>query len=388
MIMAGRGFGKSRSGAEWVQEKARAMPGSRGAMVARTAADVRDVMVEGVSGILAIAEDDFVPEYRPGKRRLEWPNGSTALLYSGEEPNALRGPAFHWAWCDELAAWKYVDTWDMLQFGLRLGENPQCCITTTPRPTKVIKDLVKDEHCIVVRGSTYDNRPNLAPGFFRQIIKKYEGTRLGRQELNAELLEDNPGALWTRAILDETRVRAVPELVRIVVGVDPEASSEDDSAETGIIVVGLGTDGHGYVLDDCTLRGLPGEWGAQAVSAFSRWQANKVVGEVNNGGEMVGYVVGICANEAGVFVPYEAKRASHSKEARADPVSALYQQRRVHHVGTYAELEDQLTEWVPGKGIKSPDRLDALVWALTDLMVDVIEEATVWDEPPEPLTTW
>jgi len=357
-------------------------------MVARTAADVRDVMVEGVSGILADSPEDFMPEYRPGKRRLEWPNGSTALLYSGEEPNALRGPAFHWAWADELAAWKYPDTWDMLQFGLRLGENPQCCITTTPRPTKIIKDLVADPFCIVVRGSTYDNRANLAPGFFRQIIKKYEGTRLGRQELNAELLEDNPGALWTRAIIDANRVSALPELVRIVVGVDPEASSGEESAETGILVVGLGADGHGYVLDDVTIRGTPGEWGAQAVSAYSRWEANKVVGEVNNGGEMVGYVVGTCANAANVFVPYRAVRASHSKEARADPVSALYAQGLVHHVGVFAELEDQMTEWVPGQGMRSPDRVDALVWAITDLMLDIEYEATVYDEVPAPITSW
>jgi len=387
-MLAGRGFGKSRSGAEWCIEKAREMPGSRGAMVARTAADVRDVMVEGVSGILADSPEDFMPEYRPGKRRLEWPNGSTALLYSGEEPNALRGPAFHWAWADELAAWKYPDTWDMLQFGLRLGENPQCCITTTPRPTKIIKDLVADPFCIVVRGSTYDNRANLAPGFFRQIIKKYEGTRLGRQELNAELLEDNPGALWTRAIIDANRVSALPELVRIVVGVDPEASSGEESAETGILVVGLGADGHGYVLDDVTIRGTPGEWGAQAVSAYSRWEANKVVGEVNNGGEMVGYVVGTCANAANVFVPYRAVRASHSKEARADPVSALYAQGLVHHVGVFAELEDQMTEWVPGQGMRSPDRVDALVWAITDLMLDIEYEATVYDEVPAPITSW
>jgi phage terminase large subunit-like protein len=353
-------------------------------MVARTAADVRDVMVEGVSGILAISPDDFVPDYKPGKRRLEWPNGTVALLYSGEEPNALRGPAFHWAWADEFCAWRYQETWEMLQFGLRLGENPQTCVSTTPRPTKHLKDLVADPFCITVRGSTYDNRLNLAPGFFRQVIRKYEGTRLGLQELNAEILDDNPGALWTRAILDETRVSIVPPLTRIVVGVDPEASSGEDSAETGIVVAGLGVDGHGYVLDDCTIRGSPIEWGRQAVAAYHRWSADRLVGEVNNGGETIGYVI-LSIDDT---VAYKAVHASRSKQARAEPISALWEQGRCHMVGCFPELEDSLTEWVPGQGMASPDRLDGMVWALWELMLTTEYEATVYDEVPAPITSW
>ncbi|GEM_PF-1312436 len=378
----------SRAGAEWVIKTARNNPGCRIAMVARTAADVRDVMIEGDSGIMNISPADFTPRYRPSIRRLEWPNGSQATLFSAEEPDALRGPQHHFGWLDEIAAWSHPEAFEMFLFGLRLGTHPRVVITTTPRPTKIIKDLIADPTCVTVRGSTYENRANLAPAYFSQIIRKYEGTRLGRQEINGEILDDNPGALWTRAIIDANRVSALPELVRIVVGVDPEASSGEESAETGILVVGLGADGHGYVLDDVTIRGTPGEWGAQAVSAYSRWEANKVVGEVNNGGEMVGYVVGTCANAANVFVPYRAVRASHSKEARADPVSALYAQGLVHHVGVFAELEDQMTEWVPGQGMRSPDRVDALVWAITDLMLDIEYEATVYDEVPAPLTSW
>jgi phage terminase large subunit-like protein len=380
LLLAGRGFGKSRAGAEWVIAKAREHPGCRIAMVARTAADTRDVMVEGESGVLAISAPDFKPEYQPSKRRVIWPNGSQATLFSAEEPDALRGPQSHFAWCDEVASWKYPETWDMMLFGLRLGTHPQVVITTTPRPVKLVKELTTDPSCITVRGSTYENRANLAPAFFSQIVTKYEGTRLGRQELNAEVLDDNPGALWTRALIEASRVTTAPHFTRIVVGVDPEATSTEDSAETGIIVAGLGVDGHGYIIDDRSVLGTPHEWGTAAVTAYHRNNADRIVGEVNNGGEMVGYVIYSIDDS----VAYKAVHASRSKQARAEPVSALYEQGRVHHLGTFPELEDQMSEWVPGTGARSPDRLDALVWALTELMLEQDDYQTlVYDDEPE-----
>ena len=354
-------------------------------MVARTAADTRDVMVEGESGVLAISPPDFVPVYVSSARRLTWPNGSQATLYSAEEPDLLRGPQHHYAWADELASWKRPETWDMLMFGLRLGAHPQVVVTTTPRPVRLVKELVADPTCITVRGSTYENRANLAPSFFSQIVTKYEGTRLGRQELMAEILDDNPGALWTRDLIERTRVTHAPHLVRIAVGVDPEASSGESSAETGIIVAGLGIDGHGYILDDATIRGTPFEWGSQAVAAYHRHQADRMVGEVNNGGDMVGYVI----QSIDPTVAFTAVHASRSKQARAEPVSALYERGLVHHVGAFPELEDQLCEFVPASGHASPDRLDALVWAITALMLEQEPVQTiVYDDEPDLISQW
>lgn len=349
-------------------------------MVARTAADTRDVMVEGESGVLAISPPDFVPVYVSSARRLTWPNGSQATLYSAEEPDLLRGPQHHYAWADELASWKRPETWDMLMFGLRLGAHPQVVVTTTPRPVRLVKELVADPTCITVRGSTYENRANLAPSFFSQIVTKYEGTRLGRQELMAEILDDNPGSLWNRTLIEDARVTTAPPFVRVVVGVDPEATSGENAAETGIVVAGVGVNGHGYVLDDRSVLGTPHEWGTAAVTAYHRNQADRIVGEVNNGGEMVGYVIYSIDDS----VAYKAVHASRSKQARAEPVSALYEQGRVHHLGTFPELEDQMTEWAPGTGARSPDRLDALVWALTELMLEQDDYQTlVYDDEPE-----
>ena len=385
LLLAGRGFGKSRAGAEWIIRKARDRPGCRIAMVARTAADTRDVMVEGESGVLAISPPDFVPVYVSSARRLTWPNGSQATLYSAEEPDLLRGPQHHYAWADELASWKRPETWDMLMFGLRLGAHPQVVVTTTPRPVRLVKELVADPTCITVRGSTYENRANLAPSFFSQIVTKYEGTRLGRQELNAEVLDDNPGALWTRALIEAARVTAAPHFTRIVVGVDPEATSTENSAETGIIVAGLGADGHGYIIDDRSVLGTPHEWGTAAVTAYHRNNADRIVGEVNNGGEMVGYVIYSIDDS----VAYKAVHASRSKQARAEPVSALYEQGRVHHLGTFPELEDQMSEWVPASGARSPDRLDAMVWAITELMLEQeAYQTVVYDDEPEMISQW
>lgn len=380
LMLMGRGAGKTRSGAEWVTGLADEYPGCRIAVVARTAADARDVIVEGESGILAVAPPGFVPEYMPSKRRVVWPNGSIATLYSGEEPDQLRGPQHHFALCDELASWKYPEAFDMLMFGLRLGEHPRVAITTTPKPVKLIKELIADPTCAVVRGSTYENRANLAPSFFSQIVRKYEGTRLGRQELLAEILDDNPGALWTRDLIEKNRKTINPPFTRVVVGVDPEATSGETAAETGIVVAGLATNGHAYVLDDNTIRGTPLEWGTAAVTAYHKHKADRVIPEINNGGEMIEYVI----RTIDPTVAIRTVHASRSKQARAEPVAALYEQGRVHHLGVFAELEDQMCEWVPADGQPSPDRLDALVWALTDLVLDRgDDEYIVYADEPE-----
>ncbi len=343
------------------------LPGSRGALVARTTGDVRDVIVEGESGILAVSPPWFRPKWEPSKRRLTWQNGSLATTYSGDEPDQLRGPQNHWAWCDELAAWRHQDTFDQLKFGLRLGRAPQCIITTTPRPTPHIKALLKEPACRVTRGSSYDNRLNLPPAFFADILARYEGSRLGRQEIHAEVLDDNPGALWTRAVLDAGRVSKAPELTQIVVAVDPPITSGEGAAEAGIVVVGVAKVGvvlHGYVLDDRSVRGTPAVWAKQAVAAFYAFRANLIVAEANQGGEMVAHTI----RTEDRSVPVEMVHASRGKQTRAEPVSALYEQGRVHHVGSFPALEDQQCEWVPGEG-ESPDRVDAAVWGLTRLMV-------------------
>jgi phage terminase large subunit-like protein len=285
LLLAGRGFGKTRTLAEWVCDQAASGQASRIALVAATAADARDVLVEGESGILAVAPPWCRPIYEPSKRRLTWPNGVIATTFSAEEPDRLRGPQHDAAVCDELASWSHPETWDMLQFGLRLGRKPRCLIATTPRPTKLLRELLAREgHDVVVtRGSSYDNKANLAPAFFAQIVKKYEGTRLGRQELNAELLEDTPGALWSQGLIDGTRISAAPELTRIVVAIDPAATSGEDADETGVVVVGQDKDGQGYVLADCSGRYTPIEWARIAISAYRTHHADRIVAERNNG---------------------------------------------------------------------------------------------------------
>lgn len=375
LILAGRGFGKTRSGAEWVLDQVERKGRKRIALVARTAADIRDVMVEGESGIMTVAHPARRPIYEPSKRRLTWPKlGAIATTFTADEPDQLRGPQHDGAWCDEIAAWRYgQETWDQLQMILRLGTQPQACITTTPRPTPLVKMLVSDPFELgkpggtaITKGSTFDNQANLAKSFIRKIRKKYEGTRLGRQELFAEILDDNPGALWKRKpMLDELRVNRHPPLIRIVVGVDPAVSSNENSAETGIVAAGLGEDGHAYVLDDASLVGTPGEWGNAAVTVYNTRKADRIIGEVNNGGDLVEANIRAVAND----VSYKAVRASRGKQTRAEPIAALYEQKRVHHVGQFPHLEDQLCDWDPTTGTKSPDRLDALVWTLTELML-------------------
>src|SRR6516162_5506012 len=350
LLLAGRGFGKTRCGAEWVRAEVKAGR-RRIALVGPTAADARNVMVEGASGILAISPDPERPLYEPSKRRLTWPNGAVATTYSADEPERLRGPQHDAAWCDEFAAWRYPEAWDMLMFGMRLGGDPRVVVTTTPKPTKVIRDLLDDPTTIITRGTSYDNATNLAPAFLAQIVKRYEGTRLGRQELNAEVLEDVPGALWNRKRLEELRwphFKAVPELVRIVVAIDPAASSSEDADETGIILAGKDANGTGYVLGDYSGRYTPTQWAWRAIALYREHKADRIVAEVNNGGEMV----------------------------RAEPVAALYEQRpgRVWHVGSFPRLEDQMCGFTTNFDRKtagfSPDRVDALVWAFTDLLVE------------------
>lgn len=364
LILAGRGFGKTRTGGERINGWAREDRYGRFALVGRTAADVRDVMVEGESGILACSPPWFMPKYEPSKRRLTWPNGAIATTYSADEPDALRGPQHTKAWCDEPAAWKYEDTWDQMMFGLRLGAKPQVVATTTPRPTRLIRMLANAKTTHVTRGTTYENKSNLSPVFWQQITTKYEGTRLGRQELEAILLDDAEGALWKRdAMIERYRVLQAPELIRVVVGVDPPASHSVESAECGIIVAGLGTDGHGYVLDDLSLQGSPNEWARQAVTGYYRYHADRLVAEVNQGGDMVEAVIrGIDEK-----VAFKSVRATRGKQLRAEPVAAIYEQGRGHHVGAFPYVEDQMCQWVQGD--VSPDRLDALVWTFTELMV-------------------
>lgn len=369
LILAGRGSGKTRTGAQWTIKEVHGGK-RRGALIAETAADARDVMVEGESGILACSPPWFRPKYEPSKRRLTWPNGAIATTYSAEEPDQLRGPQHDFAWGDELAKWRYADAWDQLNLGLRLGNDPRVLITTTPRPTPIIRELMKDPLCRVTRGSTYENRGNVAPKWLNDILRKYQGTRLGRQELEAEILDDAPGALWKREQIDADRVIEIPELLRVVVAVDPSVSASAGSAATGIVVAGIGTDHHGYVLEDASLlQPTPEAWGQAAIAAYHARKADRIIGEVNNGGDLVEANIRAIAKDTPVA--FKQVRASRGKQVRAEPVAALYEQHRVHHVGTLALLEDELVQWEPLTASWSPNRLDALVWAITELMLGV-----------------
>jgi phage terminase large subunit-like protein len=371
LLLAGRGFGKTRTGAEWVIERAGSGQAKRLALVAPTAADARDVMVEGESGILAISPPWFMPLYEPSRRRLTWPNGAIATTYSADEPDRLRGPQHDAAWCDEVGAWRFPEAWDMLMFGLRLGTDPRVVVTTTPRPTKLIRELLgrAGKDVVVTRGSTYENRANLAAAFFDQIVRKYEGTRLGRQELDADVLDDVPGALWSREGIEAVRHQRALDLERIVVAIDPAATSGEDADETGIIVAGKDAQGHGYVLADASGRYAPADWAKTAIALYRAHSADRIVAEVNSGGEMVEATLRMVDPN----VPFTSVRASRGKVVRAEPVAALYEQGRVHHVGTFAKLEDQMcsftTDFDRSRAGYSPDRVDALVWALTDLLV-------------------
>jgi phage terminase large subunit-like protein len=328
-------------------------------------------MIEGPSGILATAPAWCRPEYEPSKRKLTWPNGAVAHAFSSEEPDRLRGPQHDLCWADELAAWNDAQAcWDMLMFGLRLGRCPRWIATTTPKPLKLLKSLVAREgrDVVVTRGSTYENRENLAPGFLAEIEARYAGTRLGQQEIEAAILEDFQGALWSREMLDRARFRGtVPDLKRVVVAIDPSGTGGDDGGDAvGIIVAGVGVDGFGYVLADRTCKLSPAGWGARAVAAYREFQADRIVAERNFGGAMVQHVI----RTVDPNVPYREVTASRGKVQRAHPIASLYEQGRVRHVGNFSELEDQMAA-MTGDGFAgdgSPDRADALVWALSELM--------------------
>lgn len=377
LVLAGRGFGKTRSGAEFVREEVHAGRAGRVALVGSTAADARDVIVEGESGILATSPAWDRPTYEPSKRRLTWPNGAIATLYSADEPERLRGPQHDLAWGDELAAWRYPDAYDQLMFGLRLGAKPRAIFTTTPKPVKLVTDLLKDPSCVVTRGSTYANRANLAPAFFRQIIRKYEGTRLGRQELNAEVLEDVEGALWTLGMIESARLTladlALVKVGRTVVAIDPNVTKDASADEAGVVAVmrgvgrcPCGQSRCGYVLRDASGLIGPMEWARRAVGLYHDLTADRIVAEINNGGDLVETQIRV----VDARVAYKGVHAAKAKRTRAEPVAALYEQGRVHHIGTFPQLEDQLTRWVPDIGLPSPGRLDALVWGVTELMVE------------------
>ncbi|MEN6537373.1 MAG: terminase family protein [Bryobacteraceae bacterium] len=385
LIQAGRGFGKTRVLAEEIIAWAQKSPGEIAHVVGRTAAEVRDVLVIGPAGILAHCPPWFKPKHRKQERRIDFPNGARVFLFSAEEPDQLRGPQCHIAFADELAAWASVDTLSNLRLGLRLGKKPRLIVATTPRKTKVflaLLDLIKKlpaQRCVVTRGSTLDNRDNLAEEYIEDIIATYEGTRLGRQELYGELLDDNPRALWSRELIDSTRLlRPDPSdpVVRIVVAVDPSVAdgTEEAHAECGIVVCGLTSKKRMLVLEDASMKGPPTKWAEAVTVAAFKWTANYVVAEANNGGELVR--TNILA-VAGPQLKVKKVNASMGKVPRAEPISSLYEQGRVSHVGTHIHLENQMCEWEPPTGqndrregkLRSPDRMDALVWAGTELML-------------------
>jgi len=368
MFMGGRGVGKTRTGAEWTIESARHFPLTN--IMGATADDARDIMIEGESGILASAPPDFRPRYLTQKRRLEWPNGAKTLVFTADTPERLRGKQHQRLWCDEVAAWRYPESYTQAMLGLRLPYDPRVVLTTTPKPVKLVRDILAEEKAgsprvAVTRGSTYANRENLDPAFFSDIITAYEGTRLGRQELLGEYLDDTPGALWTRGMFDARR--PAPDLRRVVVAVDPAVTATEESDETGIIVAGVGTDGRGYVMADRSCRLSPDGWAKRAWAAFDEFGADRIIYESNQGGDLVAHTLRTIRNNGSIH----GVHASRGKRTRAEPVAALYEQGRVTHCQPFDELEDQLCGWTPESG-DSPDRLDAMVWALTSLLVQQV----------------
>ena len=367
LLRSGRGFGKTRTGAEWVRQRVQ-QGFKRLALVGQTKADVRDTMVElGDSALLNVYPKWARPMYESSKRRIVWPNGAVAVIYSGDEPDQLRGPQHDSAWVDELAKFRYPDeTWSNLLLGLRIGANPQVVVTTTPRPIKLIRELRTKPSTIDSQYPTDANIANLSPTYIKMVIDPMRGTRLGRQEISGEMLEDTPGALWTLGNIEANRRPLYPQMVRVVVGVDPTATTTGDAA--GIVAAGLGVDGHGYVLSDHSVQGSPNTWGSRAVTSYHLNRADRVVAEVNNGGEMVEQTLRVVDPS----VAYKGVWASRGKRTRAEPVAALYERGLIHHVGSFSELESELTTWTP-EDSASPNRMDALVWALTELFLSEYE---------------
>jgi predicted phage terminase large subunit-like protein len=369
LYLAGRGAGKTRTAAEWLAWEATTRANTRWAIVAPTFGDVRDVCAEGESGIVNILNSyGSLLDYNRSQGQIILLNGSRIKLFSADEPDRLRGPQHHGAWCDELAAWRYSDTWDQLQFGLRLGDHPRTIVTTTPRPVALIRALAgrTDGTVKIARGSTFDNAENLAPQALIELQARYAGTRMGRQELYGEILNESDSALWTRDLIESARVKPedAPPYFRVVVAIDPAVTSGEGSDETGIVVAGATPDGHYYILEDATMRGTPEQWARKAIEMYRKHKCDRIIGEANNGGDMIESLL----RQVDSSVAYRKVHASRGKRVRAEPVSALSEQSRLHMVGNnFAELEDQLVTWEPDSD-KSPDRMDAMVWAISDLM--------------------
>lgn len=373
LILAGRAFGKTRAGAEWVRERVESGQARHVIMAGPTAGDVRDVMVEGESGLMRISPPWFQPVYEPSKLRITWPNGATATLLSADEPERFRGKQGDTVWCDELCAWRYREAWEQLHFTMRLG-SPRFCVTTTPKPSNLIRELAKDDGTAVTHGSTFDNAPNLAPEFIADMRSKYDGTRLGRQELYAEILDDVEGACWSHTLIEAHRIRIgaeLPEFRRVVVAVDPSGSAKQSADEAGIVVAATAPcrckgaeELHGFVLEDISGRYSPADMGKKAVDAYHRYDADRLVAEDNFGGKIIEDLVRLIDRR----VAYSAVRASRGKIVRAEPIAALYEQGRVHHVGMFKALEDEMCSFT-STAPTSPGRMDALVWALTELML-------------------
>lgn len=374
LVMAGRGFGKTRVLSEaartWIKTNRYVN------MIGATADDARDILIEGESGILACCPKHERPLYKKSERKLLWPNGATSLIFTADEPERLRGKQHMKLLCDEVAAWRYPDAWTQARLGLRLGKKPQCIVATTPRPRPLVRELLDAKTTLVTRGSTYDNSANLAQDWLDTIITQYEGTRLGRQELDGQLLTDTPGALWKIAQFDECRVPGLPsgvKLVRVVVAVDPAVSSSAESDETGIVVVGLGSDGFGYVLADYSGQHTPQQWASKVVEAYREHQADCVVVEVNQGGDLVSANLrSVDAN-----LPIRTVHASRGKVLRAEPIASLYEQLKVRHLKNLGRLEDQMSSWSPVDAKRSPDRLDACVYGLTEVMLGGAQQAGI-----------
>lgn len=368
LILAGRGWGKTRTGAQDIALFALRNANTNCAVVAPTAGDLRRVCFGGNSGLLSIIPKECYLEspdqkgFSSSLNEMRLFNGSKITGYAASEPDRLRGPQFHRAWCDEVAAWRYPEAFDQLMFGLRLGDNPQCVITTTPKPTKIIKDLVARDDVITTSGNTFENEANLADSALAMLKDKYEGTNLGRQELYAEIIDAFEGALWNVNLIEKSRISEKKDLSQIIVAIDPAVTANANSDETGIVVVGKDYNNHYYVLEDLSGKHPPEKWGRIAVNAFYEWEADRIVAEVNNGGDLVERLIRNIDSE----ISYRSVRATRGKILRAEPISALYEQERVHHVGVFSELESQMCSYT-GDTNSSPDRLDALVWGLTEL---------------------
>ncbi|PFM82702.1 ATP-binding protein [Bacillus sp. AFS077874] len=371
LLCCGRGYGKTLTGAQTVRSFVETGRARNIALIGATSSDVRDIMILGKSGIMNVCPSYNKPNYEPTKRRLTWKNGAAAIGFSAENPEDLRGHELDLVWIDEICKMRYVDeVWDMMKFCMRSELSNKVIVTTTPKPMPLIKKLINDKTCFVTTGSTFEN-DSLPKEFIEHITDKYGGTRLGRQELFAEILTDNQNALWTREHIEDFRVNKAPNLVRIVVAIDPSITNKKDSDETGIIVAGIDDSGHGYLLEDGSMKGTPLQWAKRAINLYHKYEANLIVAEANQGGDMIEQTLRTIDNN----IPFKKVHASRNKQTRAEPISSKYEQGKIHHVGYFAEVEDQMCEWEVGE--KSPDRMDALVWAFTELMPDK-EERPIW----------